>query len=137
MKKILIISDSLALPRPKPEICEYKDTWPKLLSSTGEFEIHQVSIGGATSKDLLKQVNYHKMFNPDIVVIQVGIVDCVPRFMSRLELDISYSLGKYGKKLRAFCNKKYIRKIRNVTYVNKRDFKSNLRNINFILILKS
>ncbi|GGE10737.1 hypothetical protein [Psychroflexus salis] len=120
------MSDSLALARPIPEVCEYKETWPSLLRAKGYFNIHQVSIGGATSKEILKQVHYHKMFYPDIVILQVGIVDCVPRFMSRLELDISYSLGNLGKKIRAFCNKKSIRKYRKISYVNENEFKSNL-----------
>lgn len=42
MKKILIITDSLALPREKPEICAFEDTWPELLKKNKKFQIHQV-----------------------------------------------------------------------------------------------
>ncbi len=69
MKKILVITDSLGLPRKDPEECLYENTWPILLKKNG-FIIHQVSIGGATIDQLYRQVAYHKLFNPDIVIIQ-------------------------------------------------------------------
>lgn len=121
MFKVLVLTDSLALPRYKPEICKYEDTWPNLLRNN--YIVHQVSIGAATSDILLKQVNYHKLFNPDIVILQVGIVDCAPRFMSRLVLDITYQFGLLGKFLRNFFNRKWIRRRFNISYVNQKKFR--------------
>ncbi len=72
MKKMLIITDSLGLPRPKPEIVEYNDTWVKKISIY--YDVWQYSSGGATISDLYSQIEYHKMFNPDIVLIQSGIL---------------------------------------------------------------
>ena len=127
MKRILILSDSLALPRTKPELCSYEDTYPVLLKE--RFEVHQVSIGAATSEILLKQVHYHLSFNPDIVIIQVGIVDCAPRFMTRKEIDASYAFGSLGKLLRWSLNKKWVRNLRKVTYTSKTNFKIHLKSI--------
>lgn len=127
MKRVLILSDSLALARTKPEICLYEDTYPAFLKKG--FEVHQVSIGGATSADLLKQVHYHKSFNPDVVILQVGIVDCAPRFISRKELDFTYAIGAIGKGLRYMLNKKWIKQIRKISYINKAEFKENLNKI--------
>jgi hypothetical protein len=127
MFKVLVLTDSLALPRNKPEICTYEETWPNLLRNN--YIVHQVSIGAATSDILLKQVSYHKLFNPDIVILQVGIVDCAPRFMSRLALDITYQFGLLGKFFRNIFNRKWIRKRINLSYVNQKKFRIYIKRI--------
>lgn len=126
--RILILTDSLGLPRNKPEVCSFEDTWPVLLKNKYP-NIHQVSIGAATSEILLKQIHYHKGFNPDIVVLQVGIVDCAPRFMSRKELDFTYALGVFGKGLRFLLNRNWIKKLRNISYINEVEFQCNINKI--------
>jgi hypothetical protein len=123
--KILILTDSLGLPRNKPEFCSFEDTWPVLLRSN-ERNIHQVSIGAATSLVLLKQITYQKAFNPDLVILQVGIVDCAPRFMSNKELDLTGALGAFGKGIRFLFNRKWIKRFRNISYINEVDFKCNI-----------
>lgn len=123
--KILILTDSLALPRNNPENCAFEDTWPILLRKNHR-EIHQVSIGAATSSILLKQVTYQKIFNPNVVILQVGIVDCAPRFMTNRELNFTDALGVLGKSIRYLFNQKWIRKIRNISYVKENDFKNNI-----------
>jgi hypothetical protein len=123
--KILILTDSLGLPRFKPEVCSFENTWPVLLKNN-ERNIHQVSIGAATSHVLLRQVNYQKTFKPDVVILQVGIVDCAPRFMSIKELDITGALGVFGKGIRFLFNRKSIKKLRKISYINEANFKSNM-----------
>src|SRR5688500_17972440 len=83
-KKILIITDSLGLPRAVPEVCSYEQTWPFLLNNAG-YQIHQVSIGGATVSELYRQLEYHYLFLPDLVIVQSGIVDCAPRALGKFE----------------------------------------------------
>lgn len=126
--KILILTDSLGLPRHKPEICSFEDTWPILLKNIHP-NIHQVSIGAATSQVLLKQITYQKAFEPDIVILQVGIVDCAPRFMSRKELDFTNALGNLGKGLRFMFNKKWVKKVRNISYIDEVEFGNNIEKI--------
>lgn len=85
-KRVLILSDSLALPRHIPENVAYEDTWVELLRSQHEdFLIHQLSIGGATIDRLWGQYFYYKNFLPDICIIQCGIVDCSPRAFTQFE----------------------------------------------------
>ncbi|MFU1858155.1 SGNH/GDSL hydrolase family protein [Sphingobacterium sp. NGMCC 1.201703] len=127
-KRILILSDSLALPRSQPEVCSYENTWPELLKGKG-FTIHQVSFGGGTSVDLLSQVLYHKSFNPDIVILQVGIVDCAPRFMTKLELSIARKMGILGRILIKALNRKSIKRLRKINYVGPIEFSNNIRKI--------
>lgn len=126
MKKILIISDSLALPREKPEICIYEKTWPFLLRE--KFTLHQVSVGGATSTLLAEQVSYHKLFNPDITIIQSGIVDCTPRSLSRLEIDLITKFSLTRKYLMPYVQKRKVamRKRRNISYTTETEYKKNL-----------
>jgi lysophospholipase L1-like esterase len=121
-KKILLLTDSLSLPRFKPEVCKYVDTYPEHLKQKG-YIVHQVSIGGATSGDILMQVNYHKAFEPDYVFVQVGIVDCAPRFFTRLELELYRKLKKVGVVLMK------IRKKRRKVYTYHDGFRANISQI--------
>lgn len=129
-KKILLLTDSLALPRTglDSEKCEYNDTWPELLRRQG-YLIHQVSIGGATVEDLLRQCDYHKMFNPDIVIIQSGIVDCAPRFASKLELQILKRMPVIGKPILNILSNKKVRKFRNKKYTSSSNYKNAIQKI--------
>lgn len=81
----MILTDSLSLPRVFPEKCKFEDTYPYLLRRMG-LHVHQVSIGGATSDTLVSQLHYHLPFNPKIIILQVGIVDCAPRFARKSEV---------------------------------------------------
>lgn len=125
-KRVLVLSDSLALPREKPEVTKYEDAWPALLAKSG-YEIHQVSIGGATSEDLLKQCSYHLSFRPEIVIIQVGIVDCAPRFMTQFEIACCRRIPIIGKFFIKLLNRKLIKRIRKVTYVKLERFERNIQ----------
>lgn len=98
MKKILILTDSLSLPRAKPETLELQDTWPSVLESNFPDRFIRVAIGGATLTELFKQATgYYKSIEPDILIVQSGIVDCVPRGYSKLELQLirKTSIGRH------------------------------------------
>lgn len=126
--KILVLSDSLGLPREEPEYCGYNSVYSSLLKRKGHI-VHQVSIGGATSADLLRQMTYHKVFKPDVVVLQVGIVDCTPRFATKVELALFKRLGWLGQKTMKLLNNRKIRRLRKISYVTIEKFKSNVKNI--------
>jgi lysophospholipase L1-like esterase len=116
MKRLLVLADSLSLPREQPEHCSYDNTWPQLLKRN--FIVHQVSIGGATVKELLRQLEYHKAFQPDLVVIQSGIVDCAPRALSKLELEILSRYKLTRKTILKFIQSRAtrFRKLRSTSY---------------------
>ncbi|WP_144281543.1 SGNH/GDSL hydrolase family protein [Chryseobacterium echinoideorum] len=129
MKKILIFSDSLPLAREFPETTLFHETWPELLKKEG-YLIHQVSIGAATSTDILTQVSYHKTFQPDLIIIQVGIVDCAPRFATKFEMEILRKIPKMiGAKIIKNINNPKWRAKRNISYVNIYQFRNNLKHI--------
>lgn len=114
---MLIITDSLGLPRSSNgQLVSYEKTWVTLLREN--YQVHQVSIGGATISELLTQVDYHYLFYPDIVIVQAGIVDCAPRAFTKNERIVLNSIWgirrlfmkiskKYGKQIRNFRQKCY------------------------------
>ncbi len=122
----MILTDSLGLPRDKPEVVSYDDTWPTLLQKNHDIVMHKVAIGGATSTDLFRQVTYHTPFGPDVAVIQVGIVDCVPRFATQLEIQILRTIPYFGSRLLKLLNRSSVRKFRKISYVSPKAFKSNM-----------
>ncbi len=111
--KILVFSDSLGLPRNVPQTVNWDETWVQLLSSN--YDVQYCSIGGATVSDLFRQTAYYKMFNPDLVIVQSGIVDCAPRALTEFEKTI---LEKNSLLNTIF--KKYFTKERQIKYRNRR-----------------
>ena len=84
--KILVFSDSLGLPRNTPQAVNWEETWVQLLSKI--YCVEYCAIGGAKVSDLSRQISYYKIFNPDIVIVQSGIVDCAPRALTEFEKQI-------------------------------------------------
>ena len=123
--KVLILTDSLGLARDTPEHVSYEDTWPSLVRKDGYY-VHQVSIGGATSDFILKQIPYHKGFDPDIVIVQLGIVDCAPRFARKGEIEALRKIPFLGNKILGLLNKPFIRKRRRITYTSLSNFRKNV-----------
>ena len=72
------------------------DTWPRILSNdNSELNVYQYSLGGLTSKMALDFINFYiDAIKPDIVVIQLGIVDCCPRALRKIELMMLTKLPK-------------------------------------------
>jgi hypothetical protein len=127
--KILIISDSLGLPRESPEVLAYEETWCYRLKSVAEC--HQCSIGGGTIDQLSSQLNYLKMYKPDLVIVQSGIVDCCPRALSKTE---NYLINKYwiSRKIMGWSSKRILKLLRKrgKTYTNKKEFKKHIQVFN-------
>jgi hypothetical protein len=123
-KKIaLILTDSVALPRGNAGTT-WEDTYiHKLREKHTNYHFINVSIGGASIKDLRKQVNYYKILSPDLVVLQCGIVDASPRAFGRIEIQLI-------KKLHIFRFTKpfvsFLRKYRGHHYANQKEFRKYL-----------
>jgi lysophospholipase L1-like esterase len=129
LRKVLVLTDSLALPRERPEYCNFESTWPQLVSK--HFKLHQISIGGGTISDLCRQLEYHKLFDPDIIIIQSGIVDCAPRTLSLFELDVIQKIPFLGKRLLRLIQSRssLVRKHRNIVYTKHNAFNDSIRKI--------
>jgi lysophospholipase L1-like esterase len=123
--KVLVVTDSLGLPRPAPQTVTPEQTWVSLLAKS--CDLAQFSSGGATIGDLHAQVEYMKMHRPDLVIIQSGIVDCAPRAFSRFENEFINKFRLTRSLSRRILNKERIVKLRarrNVTYTPLADFAS-------------
>jgi hypothetical protein len=117
--KILIITDSLGLPRIEPQKVDLEETWPYLVQKKFKDDIVvQMSLGGATVGELHNQVSYYRAFHPDVVLVQSGIVDCAPRAFKRGELELMQRLPLFSKFVLPMVKKRtnYIRSKRNVCY---------------------
>lgn len=122
MKRVLIIGDSLCLPRNKPEKVDFNETWPSLLKKTGLYEISQVAIGGGTLYNLMEQSDYYLPGEPDIVIIQSGIVDCAPRAIGFIEKEIVRSSRVLNFLVRKLYPYRFMRKYRKITYTKPNHF---------------
>jgi hypothetical protein len=125
-KRILLLTDSLSLPRSKPEICSLEQTYPELLRSAN-YTVCTVAIGGANSADLLKQIFYFEGMTFDYIFIQSGIVDCTPRFLKRTELKILRSIPFIGNRIIGLLNKNWIRNFRNITYTPPKKYEQHIQ----------
>lgn len=129
--RVLIITDSLGMPRERPERIYDFQCWPLKLAT--EFECSIFSIRGLTTNDILNQYfSTLKMYTPDVVIVQVGIVDCAPRVLSR-KIEKIISLLPGLRSAYRFLMKRYRRvfnKLYNLKYVSLDEFKKNIRKIN-------
>lgn len=125
MKRIVLFSDSLALPRNIPEITTIEDTYPFLLKQ--HFEVFQFSKGGGLIGELLEQSFYYSQYKPDYIIIHCGIVDCAPRAFSFLEESIM-RYTRVGRLFRKIISKiittKRIRNIRKCSWTPLKSFEN-------------
>lgn len=123
--RIFIVTDSLSLPR-KYDGGEvfWPQIYPNLLKSKfPHIEFIHLGIGAATIEDLYNQMNYYSNLNPDYIFLHCGIVDCAPRSLSRLELEIVKKLHIF-RLVKPFF--KIFRKYRGITYTKINVFEKTL-----------
>tara|TARA_X000001036_G_C20568816_1_gene761748 strand:- start:67 stop:765 length:699 start_codon:yes stop_codon:yes gene_type:complete len=131
-KKVLFLGDSLGLPRPDRSTIDI-ETWPQIVSE----KLHHKKIkfffqftGAAHSGTMIRMRNggYLAGYDPDILILQIGIVDCANRalregtreFISRIPIIrriVRRIIGTFHR---------HILSIRNITYVSRKKFRSNL-----------
>jgi hypothetical protein len=118
--KVLIITDSLGFPRNTPELILYEETYISLLKHKfTECDIIHQGRGGATIKELYNHSSYyHETLEPDIVIIQSGIVDCAPRALTLTEQHVISRLPLLSKILIRLVkkNSSFLRKYRKIKY---------------------
>ena len=108
-KKVIIITDSVGMPRDE---LKYEDTWIYMLKNT--FKNHDFidkSARGSTTARLVTEggsgIDTLETYNPDIVILQLGITECAPRLFKKPGLEF-YIVSRMPAKLRA----KYINHIK-------------------------
>jgi len=130
MKNILIVGDSLGLPR---QNLSYYKTWPYLMASAmPTFHFIFKMKRALTTKMFFQDthMDWLEFYNPDDVIMQVGIVDCAPRFLKKDGFFIkilSVSPGFINNMVWKII-KKYGKRSPKFSDVSPNDFKSNLQN---------
>lgn len=90
-RQILIVGDSTALPREEVNYCH---TWTCLLKKhLTNYMIENVSKWGETTNSLIGREKL-EWYNPNIIILQLGICDCAPRLLTKLERKIFSYLPK-------------------------------------------
>ncbi len=86
--RITVLADSLSLPRGEEgNLVSWEETWPRLLyhrlkPQYDNLDIVNYGRRACTITDMLKHFrDAVTLIEPDIVIVQVGVVDCAPRVM--------------------------------------------------------
>ena len=127
--KILFITDSLGLPRNEPEVVNFEETYIQLIRKRENWDVYSFSKGGATLKELSEINSFHGNFlnQPDVVVIQSGIVDCAPRAFKAFESKVLSGLNLFRFIPRRLIS--LLRKKRKITYLSIEKFSYALKKI--------
>lgn len=130
-RKILLLSDSLALARVTPESLLLEESWAFRLRERVDAEWVQFSMGGATSSDLLAQAEYwlHSARSPDWLIIQAGVVDWAPRAFSRNEVIPQKALALFTRVFPRLGRQIFerLRCWRRISYVEPQRFRHNVQ----------
>jgi hypothetical protein len=135
--KVIIITDSLGLPRSTPECVQFEDTYiEKLKDKYKDIKFISLSLGGATLATLKEQYfNYFQPVNPDLVIVHAGIVDCAPRALKKWEAAVINS-NFVSRKIYSLLFKRhtaFIRKVRNLTYTPISQFEKMVKDFGYLL----
>lgn len=132
-KRIVILGDSLSMPRPDDGIT-YNETYAYLLYDKGYEVINRSRRANNTSiqaktQNILDDIIF---LDPTSIVIFLGITDCAPRMFTKKETLV---LGIFPNFLRKIIigffskHRYFITKLRKITYVSRVNFKKNMNTI--------
>lgn len=88
-KKIIIITDSVSMPRPG---IPYEDTWIYLVKKEfPDYDIIDRTGRGSTSTRLVTEggggIDLLETYRPDLVILQLGMAECAPRLFNKRSLE--------------------------------------------------
>lgn len=132
---ILFLTDSLGYPRVDGAETKASETWTYsirdlLEANDSTYSCYFDMKTMRTTSSLLDEIKNHILsYEPDLIVLQIGIVDCYPRSLTRFESQV-FSRIPIFKHISKYFVKKFYKQListRNITYVNQKDFKTNLK----------
>jgi lysophospholipase L1-like esterase len=127
--RALIIADSLALPRGD---VAYEHTWPAIVAQrmpavTWINLARRLSTTERLNGEGNQGADCLEFYGPDLVVLQLGIVDCAPRVLHRRTAAVVYRLPfGLGTRLTSWLERRRGRKVTNC-FVPLPEFERNLR----------
>lgn len=126
MKKILLLSDSLGLPRLTPEAVLADETWTyRLAALRPQHRYYYHCIGGLTTEAAVQHLGgVLGAYRPDVLIVQLGIVDCYPRALTRQEVSVVSRLPALGPMVHRYVRRNYSSIVarRRIAYVALEDF---------------
>lgn len=136
---ILFLTDSLGYPRVEPSNSSAADVWTyrvrdQIANTNGREHVRFYfdMKTGRDTRSLLFDVKHHvKSYQPDVIVLQVGVVDCYARALTKLEHQILPRIPLLNKLTKYLVKKHYsfIVKTRNIAYVEQSEFLANLNQL--------
>ena len=134
---ILFLTDSLGYPRVDESKASASDVWTYRIRDVFSKNMRMFPAvkfyfdmkTGRDTRSLLFDVDFHvKSYNPEIIILQVGIVDCYSRALNKIELQILTRIPIIRTLTKYIVKKFYsiIVKKRNIAYVKEDEFKRNL-----------
>ena len=130
-KRVVILGDSLAMPRPEENV-HYEETYAYKLSQFIDGEIIcRASRSNTTLKQSGQQSLYDNLavFEPHVVIIQLGIVDCSPRLFGRKQAFVLSKLPDFLRSMIINIFSKHrllLTKIRPKVYVSQNIFEQSI-----------
>ncbi|MBW1710211.1 MAG: SGNH/GDSL hydrolase family protein [Deltaproteobacteria bacterium] len=132
-KRVLLITDSMAMPRPE---AKYEETWIYLLKQAfPDYDFLDKSDRGSTSLRLVTEggggVDLLEMYEPDLVVLQLGMAECAPRLFKKTGFEFFFLNRILPRRFRLdYVNFIKKRRGRNpkITDVSPDGFRNNLMN---------
>lgn len=120
--RILLLTDSLGCPREETDV---SDTWvDKILCkwSGKGVTFYTYCVHGLSASRI--DVEYLREIQPDIIIMQIGIVDACRRALGKYEFEIVSRIPLVGNVVKKFCGKYHylLSAVRNVHYCSRKKF---------------
>lgn len=135
LRQALIITDSIGAPRDLP-LTNYQDTWvsqiENFLLANYQMKCFSYTQRAADTNHVVHRIKVQLQFyQPELVVLQLGICDCAPRVLKEKELRFIQKLPIIRKIIHKFISANYAKlsQKRNLAYVEKDVFVKNLQSI--------
>lgn len=135
--RVLFLTDSLGYPRVDGFGTSASDVWTysvrdSLCEQDNQFSFFfDMKPFRDTSSLLLDVKNHCLSYSPDIIILQVGIVDCYPRSLTRTEFQILTRIPLLKHLTKAIVKRFYKEIVikRDIAYVSLTEFEANLINL--------
>ncbi|MEZ8943710.1 hypothetical protein AB6E30_06610 [Vibrio sp. 10N.247.311.12] len=134
MKNILLLTDSLGYPRMSVGSPSASNVWTYRLARKlkGKYNFFfDIKTGRTTSEIVDNLLPHFAAYQAEVIIIQVGIVDCYPRALSKIELQVISRIPILNSFFKMLIKKYYkeIINLRKINYVDEGTFENNIRDI--------
>ena len=132
MPKFLILTDSIGNPRsfPVSDVTQLEETYPYMIRERfNSSTFWQLSYGNISTEQLIGQaIGYLNHWDPDVIIVQSGIIDCRPEAFTVVQKAIiNKLLGPLSGRIQKYVYHPKLIKRRQVYRIPKRSFRKTLK----------